>query len=427
MVEICLMASHGYPPGLIFHHEQVGMARVSKDHLHVLPYIGVNQDLVKSHSINTSLHQREDRNSISRTLDSDQFFKVDSAVKRPVLVDVQDTNSNSIPFGFGIADKCARQEKILKLLTSGSSEVEGGMLNFSMLLDLIGPEALITDLFQEPFAPYHRWHFNDAEPQQSLIYPTREFCFEKPLVDVMGDLGSSEITYHSDGQLSATGSVDMNNVLSVIAEFYLSKSTVKSSKQSMLVPFFERRRRGASAKSKLETVKAAPLNSPEKVKDKISQKKKSNRKPIEERNLYGNKYLFACECLLSIMANRKHNGKTAIFSLKKSGPELPRLLTQFSASIAGTGIAVLFSVVCKVACGRVPFCASKLLNTGLGLGLVWLSWAVNKLRDTVISISKNSGSLAIKEEEMMNNLDRSFKDIYFRIAALMAVTALRLA
>lgn len=421
------MASHGYPPGHIFHHEQVGMARISKDHLHFPPYIGVNQDPSQSHSINISLHQREEWNSINGPLDSDQFFRVDSTVKRPVAVDVQDTNSNSIPFGFGIADKCAREEKILKLLTSGSSEVEGGLLKLSMLLNLIGPDALFTDLPQEPFAPYHRWHFSDAKSQQSLIYPTRELYFENPMVDVKGDLGSSEITYHSDGQLSVAGSVDMNYVLSVIAEFYLSKSTVKSSKQSMLVPFFERRRRGASAKSVLETVKTAPIYSPEKVKGKISQKKKSNRKPGEERNLYGNKYLFACESLLSIMADRKHNGKTAIFSLKKSGPELPQLLTQFSASIAGTGIAVLFSVVCKVACGRVPFCASKLLNTGLGLGLVWLSWAIHKLRDTVISISKNSGKLASKEEEMMNNLDRSLKDIYFRIAALMAVTLLRLA
>ncbi|CAA2987096.1 Hypothetical predicted protein [Olea europaea subsp. europaea] len=397
-----------------------------QDHPHFLPYIGVNQDPSKLHSINTSLHQREEWNYINGPWDSDQFFRVDSTVKRPVTIDVQDTNSNSILFGFGIADKCTRQEKILKLLSSGSSEVVGGLLNLSILLNLVGPDVLFTDLPQEPLASYHRWHLSGAFSQQSLIYPTRESYFENRMVDVKGDIGSSGITYHSDGQLSVAGSVDMNDVLSVIAEFYLSKSTVKSSKQSMLVPFFERRRR-ASAKSVVETVKTAPLNSPEKVKGKISQKKKSNRKPGEERDIYGNKYLFACESLLSIMANRKQNGKSAIFSLKKSGPELPQLLTQFSASIAGTGIAVLFSVVCKVACGRVPFCASKILNTGLGLGLVWLSWAIHKLRNTVISISKNSGKLALKEEEMMNNLDKSLKDIYFRIAALMAVTVLRLA
>lgn len=77
--------------------------------------------------------------------------------------------------------------------------------------------------------------------------------------------------------------------------------------------------------------------------------------------------------------------------------------------------------------GRVPFCASKLLNTGLGLGLVWLSWAVNRLRDTIVNISKNSGKLGLKEKEIMKNLDTSVKEIFFRAAALMAVMVLRLA
>lgn len=73
----------------------------------------------------------------------------------------------------------------------------------------------------------------------------------------------------------------------------------------------------------------------------------------------------------------------------------------------------------------MPFCASKAWSTGLGLGLVWLSWAVNKLRDTVISISKTAGNE--KEDEMMNKLDRNLKDIYFRVAAIMAIAVLRLA
>lgn len=137
--------------------------------------------------------------------------------------------------------------------------------------------------------------------------------------------------------------------------------------------------------------------------------------------------MYACESLLSIIADKNRHGKTAVLALKKSSPELPQLLTQCSASIAGTGLALLFSVVCKVGPGRVPFCASKLLNTGLGLGLVWLSWAVNRLRDTIVNISKNSGKLGLKEKEIMKNLDTSVKEIFFRAAALMAVMVLRLA
>lgn len=127
------------------------------------------------------------------------------------------------------------------------------------------------------------------------------------------------------------------------------------------------------------------------------------------------------------MINRRQHGKSAILSLQRSGPEVPELLTQFSASIAGTGLALLFSVLCKVGCGRGPFCASKLLNTGVAIGLVWLSWAVNKLRDTIIHISKNSKKLDLKEEEIMERVEGSVKEIYFRAATLMAVAVLRLA
>ena len=164
--------------------------------------------------------------------------------------------------------------------------------------------------------------------------------------------------------------------------------------------------------------------SPEKVEVKPSKKK--NKKVARERDLYKKNYLHACESLLSLMVDKRQHRKTAILSLKKSGPELPELLTQFSAGIAGTGLAVLLSVICKLACGRVPFCASKLFNTGFGFGLVWLSWSVNKLRDT-ISISKNAGKLGSKDEEMFQKVDKSVKEVYFRAAALLAMAVLRLA
>ncbi|GMH10863.1 hypothetical protein Nepgr_012704 [Nepenthes gracilis] len=85
----------------------------------------------------------------------------------------------------------------------------------------------------------------------------------------------------------------------------------------------------------------------------------------------------------------QQNGKSIIRSLKKSGLELSQLLTQFSASIAGTGPAVIFSVFCKMACEKVPLSTTKLVTTRVGFGLFWLSWAVNALRENVVYITKN--------------------------------------
>lgn len=153
--------------------------------------------------------------------------------------------------------------------------------------------------------------------------------------------------------------------------------------------------------------------------------KKKGKRATGDRAVYENNSLQACEMLLSIMMDKKRNGKSLTNSLKKAGPELPLLLTQFSASITGTGLAVMFSVIFKVACGSIPFCTPNLLTSGFGIGLFWLSRAVNRLRDTIIYIAKNSKKLEF--EEMMVKVDKSVNDIFFRTAAVMAVLILRFA
>lgn len=168
------------------------------------------------------------------------------------------------------------------------------------------------------------------------------------------------------------------------------------------------------------------LFSPKKTKLKRSQTKKTSRKAGREGDIQRRNNLHACESLLSLIIG-KRQGKTAIISLKQSGPELPELLTQLTASIAGTGLAVLFSVLYKVAGGGVPFCASKMLNTGLGFGLVWLSWAVNKLRESIICFSKKQNKLGLKEEEMMRKVDRSVNEVFFRAATITAIAVLKIA
>ncbi|XP_039020316.1 uncharacterized protein LOC120152092 [Hibiscus syriacus] len=142
------------------------------------------------------------------------------------------------------------------------------------------------------------------------------------------------------------------------------------------------------------------FDSPEKIKLKPSPKKGS-KKLGRDRDLYKKNFFHACECLISLMVDKRRQGRTAVLSLRKSEPELPQLLTQFSASIAGAGLAVLFSAIFKVACGRVPFGTSKLFSTGLAFGLVWLSRAVNRLRDMVVHISKNTSKSDPEEEEMI--------------------------
>ncbi|XAR61238.1 hypothetical protein NMG60_11034884 [Bertholletia excelsa] len=420
-----LMASHGYPPGLVL-HPKPGSFRVAKDYLPLLHSPGPRHNMKRLDAFNVKhLKSGEKWKPVNEFSEIDQFVTVDSTTSRPVLIDVQESHPNSILFSFGIAEQCTRHEKILQFLMS--SEAGGSGLDLSVISDLMGLQALrIHDICQKPFPPGCTCSTLDAVDQPFLLYPRSEICAPRPLLQHVRDL-----THRSDCQIPITCvSNDFKDLVSVLSEYYLLKNSVKWRKQSVLIPHFNRldftEARATVYESSMmpETVKFAPLKSPDKIKLKPSPKKKTGKR-TGDRDLYRKNYFHACESLLSIIVDKKRNGKTAILSLKKSGPELPQLLTQFSASIAGTGLAVLFSVVCHAAYSRVPFCGSKLFNTGIGFGLIWISWAVNRLRDTVIYVTKSSGKVNLKEDEMLKMLDRRVNEIFFRAATLMAVAVLR--
>lgn len=140
-----------------------------------------------------------------------------------------DTQPDSARFSLGIAKQCTRHEKILQFLTSRSSEAEGTVLDLSSISDLMGLEEFSFDARQQPSAP-------------SLIYPTNEFYDQKPLLDFVGDMArSSKISIHPDGRVLFTGTgMEMNDFLSLLAEFYVSKNTARWTKQSLLIPYFDR-------------------------------------------------------------------------------------------------------------------------------------------------------------------------------------------
>jgi hypothetical protein len=162
------------------------------------------------------------------------------------------------------------------------------------------------------------------------------------------------------------------------------------------------------------------------VKAKPTLKKKQKGKNINERDMYQKNYFHASEAILSILLDKNKNSST-IVSLKTAGPEISELLTQCSIGIAGAGLAVLLSVVCKVAIGgRTPFAATRLLNTGVGFGFFWLSCAVNGLRDTITSIFKGPADTSMEAEAAVR-IQRSVNDILFRAVTLLAVSALKFA
>lgn len=158
-----------------------------------------------------------------------------------------------------------------------------------------------------------------------------------------------------------------------------------------------------------------------------SLKKKQRGKNIKERDLYQKNYIHASEAFLSILLDKDKSSST-ILSLKKAGPEITELLTQCSIGIAGTGLAILLSVMCKMDTGmRTPLASARLLSTSVGFGLFWLSWAVNGLRDTIVNIFRSPSNVNIEEDEVAARLQKSMNEILFRAITLLAITALKFA
>ena len=157
-------------------------------------------------------------------------------------------------------------------------------------------------------------------------------------------------------------------------------------------------------------------------KSKTVQKKKQNKNRNSER--LSKNYFYACDCLFNTYLDQTGNRMT-ILSLKESGPVLTQLLSQLSAGIVGTGLAVLISVACKAMNGNIaPLTSAKLLNVTFGFGLFWLSSAVNSLRDTIYRFSKRSARAKRPNEEAaaaVENVRRSMNEILFRFVALMVV------
>lgn len=124
-------------------------------------------------------------------------------------------------FTFPTSEKPARHEEVLHFNASGSNNPEKALEDMPLLPNSMDLREKVTS---------------------SLIYPYGNLYSRLPLVDFIGDLArDSKITIHPDGQVEFTGSMtEINDLLSTVAEFYLSRNSAIWRMQSLLVLHFNR-------------------------------------------------------------------------------------------------------------------------------------------------------------------------------------------
>ncbi|KAL0712128.1 hypothetical protein Bca4012_019106 [Brassica carinata] len=416
MMKFCFMTSHGYsiPGGLGLPHE-LSNVEIIKSNRSYLVNPGAKQEIIPASSFNLNPDHLEPWKPVSSLNKSSQFVELDSAMMKPLLMDVHDKAPESLVLSFGIAEKYARQEKVMEFLLSRSEEFKERGFDMSMLSELMELEAMKSSSQLLPYGA------------SSVLYLNQEL--EKPVLDLVREMmDNSEFSLKPNDHLlfSSSSNAELNDILSIASEFNLSRVSTRWRQLSPLIPHFQR----FDSEVLTPVTVLAPLKSPEKTKLKPSPKKQNTKRKAKERDLYKRNHLHAYESLLSLMiGNDQHHKQTTILTLQRSCGELSELLTQFSITAAGTGMAVLFSVVCSLASRRVPFCANKFFDTGLGFSLVILSWAVNRLREVIIHVNRreNKPCSSLKGDEIINNVERSIKEVYFRAATVLAVFALRFA
>lgn len=166
------------------------------------------------------------------------------------------------------------------------------------------------------------------------------------------------------------------------------------------------------------------------------QKKKTS---VKVREFYSDSYSSVCESLLSVILI-KNSKSMALCSLKRHGHKMPELLMKISAGIAGSGLFAIISAAFKSTEGitavrtdaavGVSLLSTILFNTGIGIGMIWLSLAVNMLGFTIIDIAKIVNKPNLKENEVnaiRGKVEKSLKEVAMRAAAVLLVVFFRFA
>lgn len=408
-------------PGFDVPHQHPHISKPLKD---FVPHLPVRPNRLRNMHFN-----RLDDDSWRSLLDNhDELLKVESMVTRPVIIDLHGSYPDSILISRGISENFSRNEDILRNLALPFSETRGSELDLAFPSPDVGIQS--SDWQPQAFSNHDLGISYDDEEEEDetvpfLIVPNCDRHTAKHGLDCMGHLSHNlKTVIGSENQvLFKEMRSEVKDIQSIIDHYNLVRKTHLRRKQSV-VPYFFRRTKLASI-NKSTASSTTKVKSPEKVMNKPLSRRSSTKSP-HQRSPHASSYSHACEILLSLIMNKGQNEKTMLLSLKKSGPELPELLTRFSVLIAGTGLSVILTVVAKIACGTLPISSSKVLSTSMGFGLLWLSMGVNKLRDTIINISRSSGKLKFVDEPPMSKVDESINAIFFRAAILMVLMLLKL-
>eukprot|EP01018_Ginkgo_biloba_P010937 Gb_03323 [translate_table: standard] len=400
-----------------------------------------------------------------------------SSFNERVLVDVQEVCSDSILFSFGITEQCVQHEKILQFLSSGYKKG----LNVTLLSELMGIQRLAVDV--------HGWSSFSSDDDFGLYtYGTDELgearqhvtqfqqIFQTSYSLETSDCGSSYYRSKKStvqcnqtngdvvGWLEPEAHVFLETEAHVLLfpvtrivsqllhsknnEFHLTNNCIKPNKQFGIVPHFENSMPGVSviereekAHAKLygtgsfapkmvptstatQNVKSSVL-SPERHKLKHHTRKTNKRLAKKGRDIFKKSQFHLYECMLSVLFTNNSATSSVLELTKTRSKEFMTLLNQIAVALAGSGLATVLFVASKMLAVNALFDSSKFFNILFGFGLIWLSCAVQNLREVFLSLTEPQYTVRLKESQIVSKVKRELNGVTFKAFALMAFSMLR--
>lgn len=220
---------------------------------------GAKQEIIPASSFNLNPDHLEPWKPVSSLNKSSQFVELDSSMMKPLLMEVHGKNSfaselsdllidfhvisqftnvsfmvyvdkapESLVLSFGIAEKYARQEKVMEFLLSRSEEFKERGFDMSMLSELMELEAMKSSSRLLPYGA------------SSVLYLNQEL--EKPVLDLVRDMMDNSFSLKPSDHLlfSSSSNAELSDILSIASEFNLSRYSTRWRQLSPLIPHFQR-------------------------------------------------------------------------------------------------------------------------------------------------------------------------------------------
>lgn len=335
------------------------------------------------------------------------------------LVDVQESSNGYVVFKFGTTQLYDDPPRFI----SSSVAHDKSTTYTDADREVIDCTAIVYRMPEQSalVSPF-RWgyHAHEASMQRSLKLPTSTFIPGKS-VGLPMNLNQS----HRSGNLADHLVKDLEFGNESIADFlHISSSDAEMAKLlpkninlEDVSPQFTNLNTGVVQSMKSSTVRRA---------DRVGKKARSGHKK-STRDLYRSSSFQLYELIFSYPFMDSNKASLTWKAIpKEKYAELFDVLNQIAVGLAGSGLAIMLFVASRMLCLNATLDSTKFMSLLRGVGLLWLSSALQKFGAAVRLTAEFSGKGRPERKEHLAMLRKEVQSVTFKLCTMVMLSMVRL-